>query len=294
MRVALARSAVLPSHEHDDDGFVEVLASHGVAGDWRAWDDPSVDWAAYDAVFVRTTWDYQERPDAFRAWIRAVDAQTRLFNPAEVLLWNLDKRYLRELELAGIPIAPTEWLAQGEDPAPALQRRGWARGFLKPVVGATAIGTLRFTADEAGIAAARAHARDWSVPLMLQPYLRSVEEEGEVSVVLVDGRISHAVRKIPVAGDYRVQDDWGAIDQPLGLFQGEDDFALDVLAALQKRFDHAFERRAPLVARVDTLRDDRNRLVLNELELVEPSLFYRHGPDAMDAVARALVDRLRG
>ncbi|MEZ4320958.1 MAG: hypothetical protein R3F61_26000 [Myxococcota bacterium] len=293
MRIALARARTLPDHEHDDDGFEQVLARHGAHAEWCPWTDPDVDWASFDAVLVRTTWDYQQQVDRFRAWIREVAAVTTLLNPADVMLWNLDKRYLRDLEQAGIPISPTVWLDPGDDPTEPVRERGWPRGFLKPVVGANARATLRFDADEAGLAAARAHTAAFREPLMLQRYLDSVEDQGEVSVILVDGRITHAVRKIPATGDYRVQDDWGAFDQPLGLFHGEDAFAFSVMAALQKRFDAALERRPPVVARVDTLRDERDRLVLNELEVIEPSLFYRHGPGAMDALARALVERLQ-
>jgi len=292
MNIALARAAQLPAHEHDEDGLVDAMAAEGLFGVWCAWDDPAVRWADFDAVWIRTTWDYQWKLREFRAWVAEVGSQTRLFNPAPIVLWNLDKRYLGELEQGGIPIAPTVWLDPGDDPAVAMEQRGWSRGFLKPVVGANALRTLRFEADTAGLAAAREHCEKHRESMLLQPYLRSVEEQGEVSVVLADGKISHAVRKIPVAGDYRTQDDWGAVDQPLVLFHGEDVFAKRVMAVLQRRFDGVLGRRAPLVARVDTLRDDRDQLVLNELELIEPSLFFRHGPGAMRGFAQALAERL--
>jgi glutathione synthase/RimK-type ligase-like ATP-grasp enzyme len=291
VRVALVTCADLPGWEVDDRPLVPALAALGVQGVDVAW-DADFDWSSVDGVWIRTTWDYTRRLEAFLAWVDTVS--DRLLIPGPLIRWNADKRYLRDLEEAGVPLAPTAWLAPGEDPGPAVRSAGWKRAFLKPVVGASAEGTLRFTCDSSGLEAARRHVASDPRPMMLQPYLGSVEDEGEVSVILVDGRITHAVRKIPLPGDYRVQDDHGAADQPLGLVHGEDEFARRVLTALQARFRHLVGNGHPLVARVDTLRDTRGQLVLNELELIEPSLFLRHGPGVADALARAVAERLAG
>lgn len=287
--MALASCADLPDWEVDDRPLVSALEAEGLDVVVAPWDQLAP-WDA-DAVWIRTTWDYTERLDAFLAWADAIGP--RLLVPPAVVRWNADKRYLRALEQAGVPLAPTRWLDAGQDPGPALAEARWRTAFIKPVVGASSSGTLRFHADADGLARARDHLAALGQPAMLQPYLRNVEEEGEVSVIVVDGRVAHAVRKIPPAGDYRVQDDHGAVDQPLGLFQGEDAFALRVVDALIGLHGAVLRGRAPLVARVDTLRDDRGRLVLNELELIEPSLFFRHGPDTATALARAVAARLR-
>ena len=293
MRIALISCSNLPEWEVDDQPFRAALAARGVEVCTPAWDDPDQDWGAYDACVVRTTWDYWDRGPEFLAWIDRVQHLPRLFNPGRVLRWNLDKRYLKQLAEAGIPIAPTEWLEPGHavDVAARMKTRGWSRGFFKPVFGACAAGTLRFDVSPEGIAAAQAHidahlARE---AMMLQPYLPQVETFGEVSALFFNGRLSHGVRKIPVAGDYRVQDDFGASDEPYA-WDGEQ------LALAQRTVDAAatlLELDAPLLyARADFLRDDDGGLLLTELELVEPSLFFRHDEGAAERLADALLARL--
>ena len=290
MKIALATCTSVPAWEKDDQPLHRALAEQGVDCAHAAWEDPTVDWAAFDGVLVRTTWNYQDHIAAFEHWIDHVGERTRLFNPAPVLAWSVRKTYLRDLEEGGVPVVPTVWLERGTSPEVALAFDG-PRGFLKPVVGATARETLRFANDAAGRAAASAHLERLlpAEDLMLQPYLPSVEEEGEVSAIVIDGEPTHAVRKVPVAGDYRVQDDFGAHDEPFE-FEPADlalvRRALDVVAA-------RFELSDPLLyARADFLRDESGRLVLTELELVEPSLFFRHGAHAAERLARALVERL--
>jgi len=287
MRIALASCRDLPDWEVDDAPLHEALRRRGAEVLCPAWDDGDFDWAACDACLIRTTWDYMERRDEFVAWSVRIARQTHLFNPPEIVRWNTHKSYLRDLEQQGAAVIPTVWLEAGQDvDASAIMRaRGWARGFLKPVIGATARETLRFDADAEGLAAAQAHlvgmlARE---SMMLQPYFDSVETEGEISAIFFDGRFSHAVRKVPVPGDYRVQDDFGARDEPYNMRPGELEIARGVVGLV---------RPAPLYARVDFLRDHAGRLCCNELELVEPSLFFRHCPSAAHTLATCVLSRV--
>ena len=279
MRLALATCATVPAWEVDDRPFHAALAARGIPVTHAVWDDPSIDWHQFDAVVIRTTWDYQEKRDAFVAW--AEQLPVALHNPADIVAWNTHKSYLRDLERRGVPIVPTEWLARGTSPdvAALCAQRGWRRAFLKPCVGATSRETLRF---DAGDPAAQRHA-DRLLPtedLMLQPYLPRVETDGELSAIFIDGTLTHGVRKVPVPGDYRVQDDFGAKDYPI-------DFP-DV--PLAKAAVDAVGRRL-LYARADFLISD-NGLWLTELELVEPSLFFRHARHAADALADAIQNLL--
>jgi hypothetical protein len=231
-----------------------------------------------------------ERRDEYVAWAERVGGATRLFNSAAVVRWNTHKRYLRDLEDRGVAIVPTEWLPRGKPSAVGelARRRGWSRAFLKPLIGATARETLRFTADREGARAAQEHA-DRLLPtegLMLQPYLDRVETDGEVSAIFVDGELTHGVRKVPVAGDYRVQDDFGASDFPYPFAGGERLLAERAVIAAERIL--GLDDRL-LYARADFLRGPQGELLLTELELVEPSLFFRHAPDA----ARRLADRLQ-
>jgi glutathione synthase/RimK-type ligase-like ATP-grasp enzyme len=277
--IALATCATVPDWEIDDHVFHAALKARGIDARQCVWDDPRVAWASFELVLIRTTWDYQEKRVAFVAWAQNVPVP--LYNPPAIVEWNTHKSYLRDLEARGVPIIPTEWLTRGTTPdiASLCERRGWRRAFLKPCVGATSRETLRFNA---GDPVAQQHA-ERLLPhedLMLQPYLSSVETEGELSAVFIDGELTHAVRKVPVSGDYRVQDDFGAKDHPI-------DFP-DV--PLARRTVEAIGAEW-LYARADFLIAEEG-LLLTELELVEPSFFFRHSRQAADRLAAAIATRL--
>jgi hypothetical protein len=299
MRIALATCSALPSHEHDDEPLHAALRSRGVVVEQPIWDDPRVEWSSFDAVLIRTTWDYHAKHQAFVAWADRVAEQTCLYNPAPIVRWNTDKLYLRELEALGVPLAQTQWFEGGRayDLIGAVRGAGFVRGFIKPVIGANARGTLRFDArrlDQLEAAVAHFDRLIAGGDVMLQPYLASVEREGELSAIYFDGVLSHAVRKIPVKGDYRVQDDFGARDRPTPLDAEALALGERTLAGLREVIERrGWDVALPLVyARVDMLRDDHGALVLNELEVVEPSLFFRHGGRAAERLATALLERL--
>jgi glutathione synthase/RimK-type ligase-like ATP-grasp enzyme len=300
MLLALATRSDLPTWEIDDRHLHAGLRARGVAFEQPVWDDPAVAWGRYDGVLIRTTWDYQDKLPAFRAWVQRVEAATRLWNPAEVVVWNTHKHYLRQLQAAGVPLATTVWLDRGQrvEIGSLVRESGFAQGFLKPCVGATARETLRFAATSPGIAAAQAHV-DRLLPeedLMLQPFLCSVLERGEWSAIFVDGQIAHCVRKIPVPGDYRVQDDFGARDEPYTPTATERAVAEHAMAVVwQPGGPCPGADGTPLLyGRTDFLWAEDGSCVLTELELVEPSLFLRHAPATGERLADAWLQRLRG
>lgn len=287
MKIALATCRNLPDWEVDDRPLEAAFRDLGAKIAKPIWDDDAIDWSTFDACLIRTTWDYSQRRETFVAWADRVATCTRLFNSPTIVRWNTDKRYLRELETKGVPAIPTIWIARGGecDIASALAAKSWRRGFLKPVVGASSSGTLRFSTDDAGLQAAQAHLDQWmpTHDMMLQPYYDSVEIEGEYSVIFVEGEPTHAVRKVPVPGDYRVQDDYGAHDEPASLTDDDIRVASAAVAAVGQSL---------LYARADFLRCPDGLLRMNELELVEPSLFFRHGADAAERLARAMIERV--
>lgn len=287
MRVALVSCDDLPDWEVDDRPLMAALAARGVEVAQVPW-TADVDWSTWDGALIRTPWDYWFAVDAFLAWVDATAQVTRLWHGPEVVRWNLRKTYLRELEAEGVPLAPTAWVQPGDDVGAEVTARGWTRGFLKPVVGASASDTLRFDATADGLAAATRHLADVGQPMLLQPYLEVVETDGEHSVIVIDGVPTHAVRKVPVPGDYRVQDDHGATDHAVPMDPGLAALAEATLAAAGR----VLGRDEPFVyARVDAIRFGEG-WVLNELEVVEPSLFFRHGVAAAGALAEAVVRRL--
>ena len=266
----------------------EALRARGVTFECPAWDDPGVDWGAFDAILIRLTWTYHHRPRQFRAWLDRVAALVPVFNPPEIVRWNMDKRYLQDLERAGVPIAPTVWLPRGSavDLAGTLESRGWSTAFAKPVIGATASDTMRMrTAEERLEGQAFLEAQVARQDMFLQPYLRRVETEGEVSLMVVEGEVVHAVRKTPVPGDYRVQDDFDAVDERIDVEPELARLARAAVAAVPRP-------ESLLYARVDFLFLDDGAPVLNELELIEPMFFMHHEPRCGAALADGLLGRI--
>ena len=288
MRVALVSCAELPEWEVDDQPLIDALRALGVEIHQPAWDAEGEPWEQYDLAIIRTTWDYWHRRDAFVAWARATARVTTLWNSPEVIGWNTHKGYLRELEGEGLPLAPTLWVDEGPVAVAQFLAKGWAEGFAKPLVGASASDTLRFSTTQPELKALERLVSDRSPHVggfMIQPFLRDVMELGEVSLVYLGGVCTHGVRKIPVPGDYRVQDDYGATDQPWVPDAAARQIAERALQVARTRFG------AVHYARVDLLLHEGN-WVLNELELVEPSLFFRHGEDAAERFAAYVVSTL--
>ena len=156
----------------------------------HSWDDPAVDWSSYELVLVRSVWDYPLRRDAFLAWVSSC---RRTANPQRVLAWNTDKRYLDDLQAAGVPTVPCYFLAPGE-------RNSWPHGdyVVKPSVSGGAADTGRFRHDDAAAQALvdRLHAQGRTA--MVQPYVQGIETDGETSLIYLGGTYSHAVRRAPL------------------------------------------------------------------------------------------------
>ncbi|MFO0748767.1 MAG: hypothetical protein U1F43_24350 [Myxococcota bacterium] len=285
--IALASCDPMPFVVDDEVALVEALLARGVEVVRPAW-DADFDWSGCAAVLIRTTWDYHTRAAEFVAWCERAAAVTRLFHGPAIVRWNIDKRYLAALEEGGVRLAPTLWLMPG-DPLPERLPAAFAgRAFMKPVVGANAFATLRLEAgadDAERRAAIEAFRREHpTLGFMLQPYLASVEVHGELSAIVIGGRVAHAIRKVPAAGDYRVQEDWGARDEAYAM--PDEEVALAERAVARAS---ALVGEPLLYARVDFLRDADGQLVLNELEAIEPALFLRHGPATAGRLADALL-----
>ena len=284
MHVALVTAATGPDFIADVDvALAAALRDRGVAVAQPRWDDPDVDWDGFDLAVVRTTWDYPQRRDEFLAWAAATAERTRLCNPADVLRWNTHKSYLLELEERGAPVIPTAWLGQGDRIVldDLLRARGWSDAVIKPAIGAGASGLARVrVGDRAGQDHLDAEVAAGDV--LVQPYLASIETRGELSVVVVDGEVSHAVRKRPTGGEFRIQEEFG------GRYDlAETDRDTDALV----RWIVEATAQDLLLARVDLLEDDVGQLQLAELEATEPDLYLRIAPEAAARVADAIVRR---
>jgi glutathione synthase/RimK-type ligase-like ATP-grasp enzyme len=274
--------ARMPVPDPESHLLLDALGERGVRAALVPWDEER-DWSAVPLVVCRTPWDYVERAAEFLPWVRATGAATRLLNPAGLIEWNLHKRYLAELADRGVPSVPTTVLGPGSSAAAraaALATDGDV--VIKPAISGGAMGTLR-------LAARSDAARDHLAGLLrggdalVQPYLPEVED-GEVSLVLFAGEPSHAVRKRPAAGDFRVQEEHGGVVLPHESTAAELEVARRVLDALPW---------APAYARIDLVTTADGPLLM-EAELIEPELFLRAEPAAAGRFADVLVADLRG
>jgi glutathione synthase/RimK-type ligase-like ATP-grasp enzyme len=237
------------------------------------------------AVVVRSCWDYHLMPAQFHAWIRAVEARgASVWNPPAMIAWNTDKEYLRALEVAGVPVPDTIWVARGEQRnlTALLRERGWARAVVKPAISATAWRTFVTRPATARSDQERLDEILTGSGALVQEFVDAIETEGEWSLVFFDGAFSHAVVKRPTSGDFRVQEDFGGSSTP------------EVPSAgLVEAASHALRQvpGSPLYARVDGVVVD-DAFVLMEMELIEPSLFLASDAGAADRFAQAIVRRL--
>ncbi|WP_229051284.1 RimK family alpha-L-glutamate ligase [Aeromicrobium sp. Leaf350] len=258
-----------------------AAAEAHLTSDVVVWDDPDVDWDAYDLVVVRSCWDYVPRREEFLAW---TDTVPRLANPAAVLRWNTDKSYLRELEAAGVPIVPTAWSVTSEDELPPADE--WV---VKPTISAGSADTARWTDPERVLQHGR-RLLDAGRPTMTQPYVAAVDSEGETGLLLFGGSFSHAFRK----GALLTTD-----DDPRELPELKEDIRPRDPSAEQVAFAERTVATAQeilgtdlLYARVDVVTDADGTLRLMELELTEPSFFLQHTSVGAARVIEAVLATL--
>lgn len=281
--IALATSREYPELDEDSVPLLDALRSRGLRCEPRVWDS-GFDPAGARMCLIRSTWDYDSRREEFLSWARKTSDSTVLIPSLETVAWNTDKRYLQDLEARGVELVPTAWLAHGERLADVMQAPGWERAVMKPAVAAGSRGLTRISLDGAAGVQSAADALLERGAVLVQPFLASVETEGELSLLYADGKLTHAVRKRPRTGDFRVQPEYGgtfALEEPGA---SELEAARTVLAALDE---------IPPVARVDLVTGDAGEALLMELELIEPRLFLRAAPDAAARYASAVAKRVR-
>ncbi len=289
-RVAIATSHEVGELDKDAPALAAALAARGISSEPCVWDDPSVAWAAFDLVIVRSTWDYPRQRDAFVAWAERLP---RVLNPAAVLRWNTDKRYLADLAAAGVPTVPTIFAGPGDEVA----LPDWDEFVIKPAISVGSADTARWRRGPDD-AAALAHLRALQASgrtAMLQPYLSAVDASGESALLYLGGEFSHSALKGPLLQ---------AGQQPIPLEIGGDYDAREQISPREATFaelavaDQALAAvpggaSGLLYARVDLLPGADGRPVVLELELTEPSLFLWTAPGSAprlaDAVVRALA-----
>jgi glutathione synthase/RimK-type ligase-like ATP-grasp enzyme len=274
-----------PSKDADFPVLLSALREAGAEAGGVFWDDGDVDWAGYDLVVIRSTWDYSWRADEFAAWTRRVEAVTRLANPADVVRWNADKRYLGELAAAGVPTVPTRYFSPGE-PAELPELPDGEEYVIKPASGAGARYAARYGPDGHDTAVrhlARMHAE--GLTAMVQPYVRGIDAGGERALQFFGGRLLHASRKRAVLAPGTAFDADKVAHpglEPWTPSPAELSVAERALAAVP-------DEPELLYARVDLVDGDDGEPRVMELELVEPNLFLFLHPRSVPQVVKDIL-----
>ncbi|MEU2419453.1 hypothetical protein ABZ619_00075 [Streptomyces sp. NPDC007851] len=289
-RIALATydPGAQPSKDQDLPVLLRALAEAGAEAVARPWDDPETEWGDHDLVVIRSTWDYSWRAEEFVAWVERVGKATRIANPAEVVRWNTDKRYLGDLAAAGVPVVPTRYLAPGDPAGPALPAD---RDFVvKPTFGAGARFAARYTPEEHETAVRHlARMHEEGLTAMVQPYVSGIDVSGERALQFFGGRLLHASRKRAVLTPGTAYDADKIAHPDLAAWTATPAEVAVAEAAL------AAVPGAPelLYARVDLVDGADGQPRVMELELVEPNLFLFLHPGSVAGVVRALLTAAR-
>jgi glutathione synthase/RimK-type ligase-like ATP-grasp enzyme len=287
LRLAVATCDAIPGIHADDAPLHAALAARGVDAVPCIWSDPAIDWASFDAVLIRTTWDYFQRYAEFMAWLDRLPVPT--INDRALLRWNSNKRYFLDLRRRGIDtvvmqLVPGKRLGQFHD-SMMLACEGW-EVVVKPTISGGAWHTLRGVIGDPEFAAAVARL-PVEFDYLAQNFMPEVMTEGEWSLLYFDREFSHAVLKRPASGDFRVQAQFGGSEEardPGPDILASADFVLRAAAACGYP-DHAYARVDGVVV--------GGRFMLMELEMIEPHLFFAHRPAAAQRLAEGLLRRLQ-
>ncbi len=272
----------------EDDGLLQnELERQGISSVRVDWARKDVDWSQYKCVVFRTTWDYFDRFEEFSQWLDDVSKQTKLCNPYSMIKWNMDKHYLKDLESKGIPVTPSRFVEKGstvniED---EILKSGWHELVIKPCVSGAARHTYRVNKLNAKAIETVVNKLLKYESFVYQPFLESVLTQGEDTLMLFDGKYSHAIRKLAKPGDFRVQDDHGGTVHDYQPDAEQIEFAEKAMAVCST---------LPSYGRVDMVRDNQGKLALMELEMIEPELWLRKHPPSAKLFAESIARVIKG
>ncbi len=278
-QILLLTAESLPHDDPDTPMVADALRTLGVEADIVPWTDSRLPEMDADLMVIRTTWDYTERLADFLDLLGSLS--TPVVNGLDVVRWNCHKGYLTELAAAGVPTVRTRLYRRGD--TAVLPDFGTAEIIVKPAVSAGARGVGRFRSG-ASEAVAHLSAILTTGDALVQPYQPEVVA-GERSLMFMAGVYTHAVRKTPVHGEFRVQEQYGGINEPHPAAAAELAVAAAALAQAPGGADGL------LYARIDLVGSETEPLVM-ELELIEPDLFLSHAPGSVELLARAIIARL--
>jgi glutathione synthase/RimK-type ligase-like ATP-grasp enzyme len=269
----------------EDQLVQEALERKGFSVATIAWEDANFDWSSTRIALVRSIWNYAYQIETFTKWFKKVQQKTQIVNVPEIIEWNMDKHYLKDLSDKGVLIPPTIFAHKGDDISlkAFFEKGGWSEAVIKPTVSAGAKHTYCINADNISEHEATFKEVIAQEDMIIQPFLKSVMERGEVSLMVMNGKYTHAVIKKAKSGDFRVQELWGGTVHHYNPTPEEMAFAEQAVAACSP---------TPQYARIDIAYDNDEQIVLIELELFEPELWFRFKPAAADELAESMFEFL--
>ena len=258
-----------------------ALEKQGLSVAITYWDNPTYNWSATKAVIFRTIWDYFERFDEFWKWLQELNTQTKLINSFDLIEWNIDKHYLKDLSKLGIETVPTYFVDRGSNVKlqEISRTKGWKDLVIKPAISASAFKTYKILEididNNEDLFISLLQERD----MLVQPFFKTIGEFGEASLMVFDGKFTHAILKKAKPGDFRVQDDFGGTVHDYVPTQKEIIFAEKVIETCELK---------PIYGRVDIVWDNSKNFFLSELEIIEPELWIRNYPKSAEKIAEAV------
>lgn len=273
-----------PELNSEDSVLLGSLSKIDIVADVSPWSNQKTNWENYDAVIVRSTWDYYKRYSEFSQWLGQLQIiQKNVWNPVPVLKWNSNKKYLQEFEKKGIKIIPTIWLNKNDTPLEEIMKNNsWDRAVIKPTVSAGSFHTYNLTIENSRKVERDIEPLFGQYDFMLQPFMSEVVDEGEWSLLFFNGTFSHAVLKTPKSGDFRVQPKYGSLVRLVSPSEKIISDAKKIVWSVNEPL---------LYARVDgIIRNDE--FYLMELELIEPMLFLGYSEHADQRFTNAIAERL--
>lgn len=261
-----------------------AFEAQGLKVDITYWDNPTYEWQETKSVLFRTIWDYFERFDEFWEWLEQVKTKTRLINSYELIKWNIDKHYLKDISSWGIETVPTYFADKGCNMKlhEIAKRNQWKDLVIKPAISASAFKTYKILANEIQVNEKLFNSLVQERNMLVQPYFETITQLGEASLMVFDGKFTHAILKKAQPGDFRVQDDFGGTVHNYIPTKAEINFAEKVFETCKTK---------PVYGRVDIVWDNDKNFYLSELEIIEPELWIRNYPKCAERIAEA-VDKI--
>jgi len=269
----------------EDRLLSKSLFNNNIISKRIAWDD-NPDLSKFDLAIFRTTWNYFNYLDEFIKFLSVWKNKLRFINPIDLVLWNLDKKYLFDLNTCGINIPESVLVKKGQVKKlkKISRKKNWSKFIIKPCISAAAWETYYIEQKNVDKYESLFQGLVMKHDMLVQNFQDSILSFGEISFMLFDGKYSHAVIKKPKKNDYRVQDDFGGTVSMYYAKNKEIDFAERVVKTL---------KITPAYARVDVIVDKNKQLALSELELIEPELWFRKKESSSDLLASAIKKKLK-